>query len=435
MHAAGSIALQLLAVLGLVGLNGFFVAAEFALVKIRETQLAPLAARGKRRARLARHIVGHLDPYLSACQLGITLASLGLGWIGEPAFVALMEPVLNLFHVQSERVRHVLAVIVGYSLITFLHIVIGEQAPKFLAIKRPLPSALWVAFPLQLFFWVTYPAIWFLNFASLRVLRWLGIESTSEHEAEHSEDELRLMLSARGQRDGDSKLSRDLVLNAFDLRRRVVREVMTPRKDIVVLNLGDSTAGCLRVAERTRYSRFPLAEDGDVDRTRGVVHFKDLVASRDRATTGEDLLPVARPLIYLPPTARLETALRLFLERRSHLAVVVDEFGGTQGLVTLENVLEELVGQIQDEFDHEKPRVVRRPDGSWDIEGTLPLFELSELIGSTVEGVDVSTVGGWVTQQLGGFPRRGGHVALAGHELRVEEMDGMRVSRLTLKRL
>lgn len=435
MHAAGSIVLQLLAVLGLVGLNGFFVAAEFALVKIRETQLTPLAARGNRRARLARHIVGHLDPYLSACQLGITLASLGLGWIGEPAFVAMMEPVLNLLHVQSERVRHVVAFVVGYSLITFLHIVIGEQAPKFLAIKRSLPSALWVAFPLQLFFWVTYPAIWFLNFASLRVLRWLGIESASEHETEHSEDELRLMLSARGQREGDTNLSRDLVLNAFDLRRRVVREVMTPRKDIVVLNLGDSIAGCLRVAERTRYSRFPLAEDGDVDRTRGVVHFKDLVASRDRASVGEDLMPVARPLFYLPPTARLETALRLFLERRSHLAMVVDEFGGTLGLVTLENVLEELVGQIQDEFDHEKPRVVRRPDGSWDIEGTLPLFELSELIGEAVEGVDVSTVGGWVTQQLGGFPRRGGHVVIAGHELGVEEMDGMRVSRLTLKRL
>jgi CBS domain containing-hemolysin-like protein len=210
---------------------------------------------------------------------------------------------------------------------------------------------------------------------------------------------------------------------------------MTPRRDVVVLNDRHPMQDLLRVAERTRYSRFPLAEDGDVDRTRGVVHFKDLVAARDRARTGMDLMPVARPLLYVPPTARLETLLRLFLERKSHLAVVVDEFGGTLGLVTMENVLEELVGQIQDEFDHEKPRMARRSDGSWDLEGTLPLFELSELVGETVEGTDVTTVGGWITQRLGGFPRRGGRVEVAGHELVVEDLDGMRVARVTLRKL
>lgn len=426
---------KLASVLALVGLNGFFVAAEFALVKIRDTQLAPLADRGSRRARLARHIVGHLDPYLSACQLGITLASLGLGWIGEPAFAAMLEPLMAWAGVGSERARHAVSFVVGYSLITFLHIVVGEQAPKFIAIKRPLPTSLWSTFPLQAFYWMSYPAIWFLNVASLRVLAWLGIHASGGHEGEHSEEELRLMLAARGTADGDSGLARDLVLNAFDLKRRVVREVMTPRRDVVVLNDRHPMQDLLRVAERTRYSRFPLAEDGDVDRTRGVVHFKDLVAARDRARTGLDLVPLARPLLYVPPTARLETLLRLFLDRKSHLAVVVDEFGGTLGLVTLENVLEELVGQIQDEFDHEKPRMSRRSDGSWDLEGTLPLFELSELVGEAVEGTDVTTVGGWITQQLGGFPRRGGRVEVAGHELVVEDLDGMRVARVTLRRL
>lgn len=426
---------KLLAVLALVGLNGFFVAAEFALVKIRETQLSPLAAKGNRRARLAKHIVGHLDPYLSACQLGITLASLALGWIGEPAFVAMLEPVLDLLRVSSEKVRHIVSFVVGYSLITFLHIVVGEQAPKFLAIKRPLPSSLWVAYPLQLFFWISYPFIWLLNVASLRVLKWMGIEATSEHGGEHSEEELRLMLSARAHADGDSNLARDLVLNAFDLRRRVVREVMTPRKDIVCLSMSRPIAECLRIAEQTRYSRFPLAEHGDVDRTRGVVHFKDLMAARDRAVSGGDLVPVARPLIYLPPTARLETALKLFLERKSHLAIVVDEYGGTIGLVTLENVLEELVGQIQDEFDHEKPRLVPRGEGVWELEGSLPLFELSELVGEPLDDTDVTTVSGWVTQQMGGFPRRGGRLEVAGHELVVEDLDGLRVARLTLRRL
>lgn len=435
MNDAWSMLLKLAAVLALVGLNGFFVAAEFALVKIRETQLAPLAAKGNRRARLARHILGNLDPYLSACQLGITLASLALGWIGEPAFVAMMEPVLDLLHVTSEKVRHVVALVVGYSAITFLHIVVGEQAPKFLAIKRPLPASLWVAWPLQLFFWVSYPFIWLLNVASLRVLHWMGIEASSEHGGEHSEEELRLMLSGAGHGDGESSLGRDLVLNAFDLRRRVVREVMTPRKDIVVLSTTDPIAECLRTAEQSRFSRFPLAEAGDVDRTRGVVHFKDLMAARDRAKEGVDLTPVARPLIYVPPTARLETALRLFLERKSHLAIVVDEYGGTIGLVTLENVLEELVGQIQDEFDHEKPRLLVKEEGVWELDGSLPLFELSELTGEKLDDTEVTTVSGWVTQQLGGFPRRGGRLEFAGHELIVEDLDGLRVSRLTLRRL
>jgi len=435
MNDPWAVVWKLVAVLALVGLNGFFVAAEFALVKIRETQLSPLAAKGNRSARLAKHILGNLDPYLSACQLGITLASLALGWIGEPAFVAMMEPVLNVFNVTSEKVRHVVAFVVGYSMITFLHIVVGEQAPKFLAIKRPLPASLWVAWPLQLFFWVSYPFIWLLNVASLRVLGWLGIDSASEHGGEHSEEELRLMLSGRGHAEGESNLARDLVLNAFDLRRRVVREVMTPRTNVVCLSTSEPIAECLRTAETTRFSRFPLAQDGDPDRTRGVVHFKDLMAARDRATTGADLVPAARPLIYLPPTARLETALRLFLERKSHLAIVVDEYGGTIGLVTLENVLEELVGQIQDEFDHEKPRLVPKGDGLWELDGTLPLFELSELIGEKLDDSEVTTVSGWVTQQLGRFPRRGGRLEVAGHELIIDELDGLRVGRLTLRRL
>lgn len=435
MNGAWIIVMKLAAVLALVAANGFFVAAEFALVKLRDTQLSPLVARKHRRAVLASHILSHLDPYLSACQLGITLASLALGWIGEPAFVALMHPVLDLLGVESEAIRHGVALVVGYSSITFLHIVVGEQAPKFIAIKRPLPTSLWVAYPLRWFHALTYPFIWTLNRASLQVLRWLGIEAASEHGTDHSEEELRLMVATRGPREGESTVGRDLVLNAFDLKRRVVREVMTPRKQLVVLSTADPVAECLRLAEQTRYSRFPLALGGNPDRTLGVVHFKDLVALRDKAKVGADLKAVARPLIFVPPTARLETLLRLFLERKLHFAIVVDEFGGTLGLVTLENVLEELVGQIQDEFDHESPRVTRRSEGVWEIDGSLPLFELAELVGEPIVAEDVTTVSGWVTQQLGGFPRRGGRVVVAGHELVVEDLEGLRVSRLALQRV
>lgn len=434
MGTAEHIFWQVMLVLALVALNGFFVAAEFALVRIRVTQLTAMAQKGHRRARLAQHILGHLDPYLSACQLGITLASLALGWVGEPAFVGMLEPVFNALNVGSERVRHVAAVIIGFTLITFLHIVIGEQAPKFVAIKRPVPSSLWVAYPLEWFYRASYPFIWLLNVASLRVLGWLGIEAAGEHGGDHSDDELRLMLAEQGRRHGGSQVGRDLVLNAFDLKHRVVREVMTPRRDIVVLNTTAEIGECLRVAEQSRYSRFPLAEHGNVDHALGVVHFKDLVAMRERARTGADLGPVCRPLIHVPPTARLERLLQLFLDRKLHLALVVDEYGGTVGLVTLENVLEELVGQIQDEFDAEKPRILPQGDGVWELQGTLPLFELAELTGEALEAGEVTTVSGWVTRSLGKFPRRGDRVTLGGFELTVDQLDQLRVARLTLRR-
>jgi CBS domain containing-hemolysin-like protein len=207
---------------------------------------------------------------------------------------------------------------------------------------------------------------------------------------------------------------------------------MRPRQEIVPLDTEASIAKCLDVAEKTRYSRFPLCEGGDLDKSLGVVHIKDLYAMRLKARSGSDLLPVARKLIYIPETAHLEKLLQLFLERKLHLAVVVDEYGGTVGMVTLENILEELVGQIQDEFDQEKPLLVRTSDTTWEIAGALPLHELADLIGQPLHEEGVTTVSGWVTQRLGGFPKRGDVLDAAGYELRVEAMDSMRVGRLQL---
>jgi CBS domain containing-hemolysin-like protein len=295
------IALKALAVLVLVGLNGFFVAAEFALVKVRDTQLQPLIAQGNRRARMAQHILHNLDAYLSAAQLGITLASLALGWIGEPIFEALLHPVfgaLGWTGDEWERVRSGIAFAVGFSVITFLHIVAGEQAPKSLAIKRPLEGALWVAYPLRWFYVVAYPFIWVLNHSALWLLRQIGIAVAAEHEATHSEEELRLMFDANQRHAGGSQLGREIVLNALDLRHRVAREVMRPRAELTVLDTRASIAECLEVAEKTRFSRFPLCEGGDLDRTLGVVHIKDLYAMRLKARTGADLAAVARRLSW-----------------------------------------------------------------------------------------------------------------------------------------
>lgn len=434
MDAFWPIVGKLLLVAVLVLLNGFFVAAEFALVKVRDTQLMPLVTKGHRRARIARRVIGNLDASLSACQLGITLASLGLGWVGEPVFAALLQPVLNALQIESESIRDTSAFIVGFSVLTFLHISAGEQAPKWLAIQKPLPTALFVVQPLEWFHRLSYPFIWVLNRASLGLLRQLGIEPAGEGESIHSEEELRLLIATTQKRAGASVLGRDLVLNALDLRHRVAREVMRPRHELVAFDTAASITECIDLAEKTRYSRFPVCEGGDLDRTRGVVHIKDLYALRFKARSAMDLLPAARKLIYVPPTARLEKVLQWFLERQLHFAMVVDEYGGTIGAITLENILEELVGPIQDEFDQENPLAVRIDDATWELDGALPLHELSELVGEPLHDEKITTASGWVTHRLGGFPKPGDQLALESYDLRVEAMDGLRVSRLRLTR-
>ncbi|MFM1768105.1 MAG: hypothetical protein RJA22_634 [Verrucomicrobiota bacterium] len=431
---AGLILLKLLAVFGLVALNGFFVAAEFALVKVRDTQLVAMATGGHRRARMARRLISNLDASLSATQLGITLASLGLGWVGEPIFFTLLEPVIHALQIESPRAQHTLSFVVGFSVITFLHIVVGELAPKSMAIQKSVPTTLWIAYPLHWFTRLFYPFSYVLNGTSLWLLRRIGLEAVSEAELAHSEEELRLLFSSSRPQAGAAGPGRDLVLNALDLRRRTAREVMQPRHEITALDTEAGIGECLEVAERTRYSRFPLCPGGDLDQAVGVVHFKDLYALRHRARSGADLAACARPIVFVPETARLERLLQLFLDRRVHLAMVVDEYGGTVGLVTLENILEELVGQIQDEFDQEQPLVVKVGDHEWDLLGNLPVHDLAELAGETLADEGVTTTSGWITRRLGGFPKVGDVVQLRAAELRVEALEDTRVARVRLRR-
>ena len=428
------VVLKILAVLMLVLLNGFFVAAEFALVRIRETQLDILVAKGWRRAKMAQHIVRNLNSYLSATQLGITMVSLGLGYLGQPVFTTLLEPLLVPLGVVSSAWLHSISFAVGFSALTFLHITVGELAPKWLTIQKPLPVALGAAYPLRWFYLAFYPFNRLLNCSARWLLERIGIEPDGAADRVQSEEELRLLVASVPQTGTAG--GRNLILNALDLRHRVAREVMRPRHEISAFDTNASLAECLALAEKTRYSRFPLCEGGDLDKTRGVVHIKDLYpAVRDPAAAGRtagDLLPAARPLIYVPETTRLEKLLPLFLDRKLHFAIVVDEYGGTTGIVTLENVLEELVGQIQDEFDQEKSELTLVSENVWEAAGTLPLHELEKIIGETHLEETVATASGWMTQKLGGFPKGGDALTFGACELRVEEMDGPRVARLKI---
>ena len=412
--------LQLAAVPLLVLLNGFFVAAEFALVKIRDTQLEDLVVKGHHRAKAARRIVRNLDAALSSTQLGITLASLGLGWVGKPVFASLLAPALKYFHIDPAQADWI-AFAFGFTVITFLHIVVGELAPKSLAIQKPLATSLWIAQPLHWFYVLFYPLIWVLNHAAFWLLRQFGLQPVSESELAHSEEEIRLLLAETRRHTSGPTLGQDIALNAFALRQRRVREVMRPRHEIVALNTEDTIAECVAVARRTRYSRFPLCEGGDLDKTLGVVHSKDLVDLQHEAEHGRDLAAAARKIIFIPETARL------------HLAFVVDEYGETVGMATMENVLEELVGPIEDEFDQEEPLIQQTGEQTWELNGSLPAHKLGELVGERFDETgEVCTVSGMMTQRLGRFPRVGDAVTFGAWELRVEEMTGIRVVRMKL---
>ncbi|MCF7708948.1 MAG: hemolysin family protein, partial [Verrucomicrobia bacterium] len=426
------VSLKILAAGVLVLLNGFFVAAEFAIVKVRETQLDMLVQRGKKSAATAKELVRNLDAYLSATQLGITLASLGLGWIGEPVFVTILKPIMSWMGVNSMHLQESIAFVVGFSTITFLHIVVGELAPKSMAIQRTIPVTLFVSKPLHLFYIVSYPFIWMLNHSAWWLLRQIGLDMSSETEAHHSEDELRLLLAASQKKLGGTNFGRHLVLGAFDLKRRMAREILRPRRQIVFFDTNDSIEECIEIAQRTRYSRFPLCEDGDLDRIIGIIHIKDLYAVRGGLETGKDLAPLALKTINVPETAQLERLLRRLQEKKLHVAIVVDEFGGTLGMITLENILEELVGSIQDEFDDEEPLVRRLNENTWILSGALSLRRLYYILGWRFPDTEITTVNGFVTQRLKGFPKAGDVIDLGQHKLTVEETEGLRVSKLKL---
>jgi CBS domain containing-hemolysin-like protein len=427
-------AIKVLAVLLLVALNGFFVAAEFALVKIRGTQLQPLVDEGQRRAKVAHYILNNLDAFLSACQLGITLASLALGWIGEPIFEMLLEPVFHWLAIESETAKSTISFGVGFSIITTLHIVVGEQAPKWLAIQKPLPTSLWVAYPLMWFYRLSYPIVIALNWSAQVLLKSIGIKPSSGSHEHHSEEELRLLVASNKEQAQRSRLGRDIVMNALDLGNRIAREVMQPRTNIVGFDTKDDIAKCIRIVEETNYSRFPLCEDDDLDHTIGVVHIKDIYGRRHRAKRAADLLPAARKIIYVPETCRLEKLLQLFLDRKLHFAIVVDEFGGTVGMITLEDILEELVGEIQDEFDLETPQLKQLDDETWEASGMLPVHELEDLVGDSALEEGISTISGLLTQRLGGFPKEGDTLQVGEFEIEVTETAGPRVEKVRFSR-
>ncbi|WP_134685331.1 hemolysin family protein [Brevibacillus migulae] len=424
------IVLNLLLVIFLVLLNAFFVAAEFALVKVRQTRLTQLANEGNKRARFAQSVTQKLDAYLSATQVGITLASLGLGWVGEPVIAhSIVEPLLGTFAL-PDYVTSTLSFAIAFALITFLHIVAGEMAPKSLAIQRAEETSLWVAAPLAFFYKLMYPVIVVLNGSANRLLKWFGLEPVSEHEAAHTEEEIRLLVNESHKSGHIDQTELALVEQVFDFSETLAREIMIPRIDMVCLYRSNTFEENLEVIRTARHTRFPVADE-DKDNIIGFVHATDFYIS---ALSSQDvqLDSLLRPTMTVPESMEISQVLRLMQKRRSQIAIVIDEYGGTAGLVTLEDILEEIVGDIKDEFDANELPDIEKTEAGLSVAGKVLLSELSDHLPFELESVDVDTIGGWVYSQLEEEIGVGKSIVWEAHTFTITEMDNHRVTRISI---
>jgi CBS domain containing-hemolysin-like protein len=352
--------------------------------------------------------------------------------VGEPFLAKMFQPFFFQAGIESEAIIRTSTFIFAFSIITFLHIVLGELAPKSLAIRKPVPTTLWVARPLALFHLIFKPAIWFLNGAANQILKHVfKLDPVSEHELAHSEEELRVILAESHQAEEVTQLGKEILINALDMRKRVVRDITTPRGQVVFLNTEDSFDENLRAAVESRHTRFPLCES-HLDNTIGLVHIKDLLKLIREEKP--DLVSIKRDLLPVPEMMPLEKLLAFFLNRHAHVALVVDEYGGTVGMVTLDNVLEELVGEIQDEFDTENSEFRRINADEFFAQGSLGLYELNDHAGLELESSEVSTIGGYVTHLLGHLPKQGERVRVEDYEVTITQTDGRKVGQLHFKR-
>ncbi|HEX3273264.1 MAG TPA: hemolysin family protein [Gemmatimonadales bacterium] len=427
--ASPPIGLGLASVVVLVLANAFFVAAEFALVGARRTRLDEMASAGDGKARLARRAVQSLDRYISATQLGITLASLGLGWIGEPSLAGLITGGFGWLPASLAAVAtHGVASAIAFIFITILHIILGELVPKALALIHPEEVSRWVAAPLIGFGWLMAWPIALLNGTANRLLRVIGISPPGEHERLHSPEEIRMLVEQST--EGGSLLKEDarLLEGVFEFSEKTAQEVMTPRTQMVALEGGLSVQAAADEVAQARRSRYPVYTES-LDEIVGVVHAKDILTAL-RARPQDTVQAIMRPPLFVPGTREVEDVLADMKRLKTHLAVVLDEYGGTAGLVTMEDLLEEIVGPIFDEYDPQDRAVAG--DGATRLDGAMPITEFNTKFDAALDDTDYTTLGGYVFGQLGRLPRPGDRVTVAPHTFEVVDMEGRRVRTLRL---
>ncbi|MEH6890733.1 hemolysin family protein [Bacillus sp. JJ864] len=426
---------NLILVAALIALTGFFVAIEFAIVKVRSSRIDQLVGEKKRGAVAAKKVISHLDEYLSACQFGITITALGLGWLGEPTVKHVLEPVLITLHI-SPPIANTVSFIIAFAVITFFHVVVGELAPKTFAIQKAEQVSLLFSKPLIYFYRIMYPFIWTLNHAARFVASLFGLEPASEHEVAHSEEELRLILSESYESGEINQAEFKYVNNIFEFDNRLAKEIMVPRTEIVGLYAEDLFETHIEIIRQEKYTRYPVFGE-DKDEVIGMVNVKDFFI---RYMDGEkqeakSITTYTRPVIEVMENIPIHDLLLNMQKKRIPLAILYDEYGGTAGLVTLEDILEEIVGEIRDEYDEdEHPPVQHISDDCKVVDGKVLVSEINDLFGLHLNEQDVDTIGGWLMMQ--GQPMAEGDMIVVGEwAFTILEKDMHQIKRVEIKKM
>lgn len=422
--------IKVLIVVLLIILTAFFVASEFAIVKVRRSQLEARANEGNKSAELALKITGKLDDYLSACQLGITVTALGLGWLGEPTVDRLLYPIFAMFDL-PEAMTHSISFVIAFSIVTFLHVVLGELAPKTIAIQKAEEITLIVAKPLYWFHRIMYPFIWSLNGAGNLVVRLFGFKTVSEQEEAHSEEELRYILSQSYKKGEINQSEYQYVDRIFEFDNRTAKEIMIPRTDMSVIDINDPVQEILKQIKDERYTRYPVVDE-DKDHIIGMIHIKELFY--EDCSNLESLRPFVRPIIKVFENIPIHDLLLKLQKDRTHLAVLIDEYGGTSGLVTVEDILEEIVGEIRDEFDHEEELLYKKiEENHYIVQGKIPIQDINELLETELDDFEIDTLSGWIfTQNI--EAKKGTVITYNGYTFKVLEQEEGYIKKVEVKK-
>jgi CBS domain containing-hemolysin-like protein len=418
--------LYLFIAIGLVFLNGFFVAAEFAIVKLRQTQVQTIKNRYGLRGKLLAQVHEHLDIYLSACQLGITLASLGLGWIGEPAFAHLLEPLLHLLGIASVEIIRVVSFLFAFLVISFLHIVLGELAPKSLAIRKPTTLSLWTATPLYIFYWTMYPIIWLLNQSAILMLRLFGLDAAHELEGNYTSKELKLILKASHLHGTLKEEQVDILQQAIDFSERRVADCMQPAEEMVGIYLNKSLAENLQTITRYRFSRYPVF-GANYHQVKGILLVKELFFALQQNDSLTNLQSLVRPVLTVEPNMLARALFRKFRKGLTHFAIVANASGLVIGFVTMDDILMTLLGNISDEFTKPVPDWETVADGSFIMKGNTPLYVIERALKIEIAEQELNTLSGLIMAQLERLPEVDEEISFEQFSVKIMQMRGPRI--------
>jgi CBS domain containing-hemolysin-like protein len=426
---------DLLSLLGLVALvlaNGFFVAAEFALISIRHTRVEELIQQGHTSAKVVKKALEDPDRFIAATQLGVTMASLGLGWLGEPALAHFIQPVLDLLpSAWVGLASHSISAVISFIIITCLTVVVGELTPKSIALQKTEQTALFVARPTLAAEMLFKPAIWALNGAGNGLLRLLGLSAAGPHQQAHSVEELKMLVEASEAVGVIEDVERDMLHAVFDFGDLTAHEVMVPRTEIIAVDADAPVEALIELCSEHPLSKFPVFE-GDLDHVLGIAHVKDLLRVPYEARRTAAVRSLVRDAMFVPATLQLDALLQQFRARHQHLAIVLDEYGGTAGLVTLDDLMEEIVGEVSDSFDQAAPAIQHLPDGSALVDGLTQIDEVNEHFGLQLHDDYYDTIAGFVLGRLGRPAKVGDCIAADGVDLKVEALDGRRIAQLSV---